>query len=138
MLTFDGDNRLSTATAPAANKMNPPALAPFGPPSESTAGKLSTGGQAETPAKIALFNLYPNPATSGADIYLMAGYQGEGQLTVELYDVAGRLIKRHLAPKVVSSNFAIAMSIDTALAPGVYLITLTDGSESISRKLVIE
>lgn len=138
MLTNDGDNHLTVAPAPAANKVNPPALAPFGPPADSTAGKLPSFAQPESQSKIALFNLYPNPATSGAEIYIMAGYQGDGQLAVELFDIAGRLITKHIAPNAASGNFAIAMPVEAGLAPGVYFIKLGDGVDSISRKLVIE
>jgi len=77
------------------------------------------------PIEVQTFNLYPNPVS---DI-LHIKTQNSGQTTVEIYSILGKRVLK----KALDANGAVNVS---ALKNGVYIIKLTQGTQSTTRKLI--
>ena len=84
----------------------------------------------EEEVKLSLFDIYPNPAN---DIINIA-YQSNEAAIVEFYNLSGN--------KILSNNLranALTQMLDvSSLDAGFYIMTITSGTERISRKIVIE
>jgi hypothetical protein len=78
--------------------------------------------------------VYPNPAPSGASVYLKFGGDLVGTATLRLYDATGRLTRES---KLVSSPFTVFGL--PGLAPGNYLLRIEfpDGETERTVKLQI-
>ncbi len=78
--------------------------------------------------------IYPNPAKDKATIYYYSLLSGN--VNISITDIAGRTIKNITAPVVNGSN---NISLDlTGIIKGNYIINLSDGVGSESKKLTIE
>jgi hypothetical protein len=73
------------------------------------------------------FKLYPNPAT--ADVVYVTTERNNTK-EIKVYDVFGELV---LTDRI--SNKALNIS---RLAPGVYVVQVTENKKSINRKLVVK
>ena len=73
---------------------------------------------------LAKFNLYPNPAST---IFYVDGKEIS---KVEIYDLAGRLVKS-------TQNISKGMAVNE-LTKGIYIVKIQSGKNSISKKLIIK
>jgi hypothetical protein len=71
------------------------------------------------------FTLYPNPAN---DRVIISGWDANASVTIS--DISGRLVRQEL----LRNN-----QIETAtLTDGIYVVTLTEGAKTASKRLVIQ
>jgi hypothetical protein len=83
-------------------------------------------------AELAGFSVYPNPARDQLTLELPAGGEA-AQLRV--VDAAGRLVLRQAVPAGVRRH---TLGLPTALAPGLYLLRLDQGSRHLSQRFARE
>ena len=128
--TAAGENHLQAAPAPAAGKPSPPALAPETPPAFAVAGETGPdGGQA-----LLIVGAYPNPARERA--HLAYVLNAPRAVRADVLDVQGRSVAVLLDAEQASG--AYALDFDTAaLAPGVYVLRLSDGQTTMTRRLTV-
>lgn len=86
-----------------------------------------TGNQARPEEK---YRLYPNPATG---ILYIGSEAGTDINAIQIYDLSGRAV-RNLAYRETDSNISIDIS---GLSPGLYLVELRFGDQSITKKIII-
>ncbi|MBK7866439.1 MAG: T9SS type A sorting domain-containing protein [Ignavibacteriales bacterium] len=92
------------------------------------------GDDNKTPVSFSLSQNYPNPFNSSTIIEY--ALPEEGDVTIELYDITGRLVKQLLKEqRTVGTHKTTVESGD--LASGVYIYTLRANDIKISKKLVI-
>lgn len=88
------------------------------------------------PDVFALQQNFPNPLRSGESAIIRFSLPTSSEITVKLYDAAGRLV-RTLAEGRRSQGSHV-LSVDASgLRSGVYFYTLSDGRSSSSRKLLV-
>ena len=78
--------------------------------------------------------IYPNPANTIISVEFNAEFQSNGM--VFLHDSKGRLVqtsKEHIN----NGNNTLTFNVG-ALAQGMYLITISDGINAVSRQLVVK
>ena len=128
--TAAGENRLQAATAPADEKANAPSLAPATPPAFVVADEA---GPQEGEALLVV-GAYPNPTRHRAHL----AYVLNEARTVRavLLDVSGREVAvLHDGPQTPG---AYALDFETrALAAGLYLVRISDGTTTASRTLTV-
>jgi hypothetical protein len=80
-------------------------------------------------------NLYPNPVIDAVqlDYYL----QKQGLVTIDLMDVSGRIVKELFNASQSSGAHHDSFPIDKNLASGIYLLKLTAGDQSLSKKIMV-
>ena len=81
------------------------------------------------------FNLFPNP-TKGA-ITLNLELVNKEKVTVQLFDVRGRLIDEKVYDNNTISSFSEKIIFDKAAA-GLYLLKVTNGNKQTTKKLIIK
>jgi hypothetical protein len=79
--------------------------------------------------------LYPNPAWDESAIKYYAG--GGESLTVKLFDMAGRVVLEHKTGSLAAGISGITLSLGS-LNEGLYQMTINNGKEQVSRKLLIQ
>ena len=128
--TAAGENHLQRADAPAEGKDDAPALAPATPPAFSVAA----GGGPSGEQALLVVGAYPNPARDRAHL---AYVLNEARvLRAVLYDAAGREVA--VLHDGLQAAGAYALDFETAaLAAGVYLVRLTDGTTAASRTVTV-
>jgi hypothetical protein len=85
------------------------------------------GSAARTQEPIEGLNIYPNPVTSGR-IYITS--KSAQNKEVEIYDVLGK--------KMLQASMAGKELNVSALTPGVYIIKISEGDATATRKLVVK
>lgn len=75
-------------------------------------------------------NIYPNPAKNSINVDLNNSLEGETNFA--LYDIQGRLMLKNK-----SSDINIILSVET-LIDGVYFLTLENGDNKTTRKIIIK
>lgn len=93
---------------------------------------LTTSTHELAATKLRLGNI-PNPFTGSTQIEVVADIGGEFDFRVN--DIMGRLIQR--SPVQISQGINRIPFEANDLAPGLYVFTLTDGLNMVSRKMVI-
>ena len=83
---------------------------------------------------IGMVSVYPNPSTDVANLS-MKFINTSKNVTVEMFDFAGKVVYTSQLENVVESNTKIPVSI---LANGLYLIKVTTDSGTITRKFIKE
>ena len=80
------------------------------------------------------FKIYPNPATENASIefYLAA----ESQVTISLFDLAGRLVKGIISNNISQGNHIVSLNT-TTLSEGIYTCRFTVNDISNYTKFVV-
>lgn len=88
-------------------------------------GVLAQDGKSNVIQKTEL-NFYPNPVSDGK-IYITSATTSNKE--VEIFDVLGKSVLKATVVKELNIS---------SLAPGVYLIKIKDGDNSVTRKLVVK
>lgn len=78
-------------------------------------------------------NVYPNPAVS--DILVDVQLKGFQPITVELFDLAGRLVRTASYSDSPSTRVSLSTNY---LAAGMYVVRVKTASESVSRRLLVQ
>lgn len=97
-------------------------------------GTLNARLDAQVPTRFVLSEPWPNPAINHLNVYV--DLPEAADLTLELYDIAGRRITSQSVPGAVSGRHNLSVDVND-LAPGVYLLRAFVGEESGTRRVVI-
>lgn len=87
------------------------------------------------PENFALLQNFPNPFNPSTTIEFVL--KGNAPVTLEVFDLTGRLVKTLIAREVLGSGLHSIEFDATSLASGVYLYQLTAGRESAVKKMVL-
>ena len=121
-------NKIKLATVVAVSKPNLDIPAPRKP-------KIVTG-LAENDATIAIFSLYPNPATNY--VLLNFGIAKTANVEAEILDSHGKRVKMiNKSASLSSGNYVQELDV-TDLKPGIYFVKITSNNTPVLRKLVIQ
>lgn len=93
----------------------------------SAYGQDATSFNQTFPAKESSFKLYPNPATNDV-VYVTTTKNGTKDIVV--YDVFGEMV---LTDRISSKTLNISR-----LVAGVYVLQVTENTETMTRKLVVK
>jgi hypothetical protein len=99
-----------------------------------TLGTASSVLGATTVSALTLAAPRPNPA--GNDVTLELGAPASGTVTIELFDVSGRLV----APAVrrnVPAGVSVFTPLARGLSPGLYMLRASDGRRDVSARLFV-
>ncbi|MDQ3110081.1 MAG: T9SS type A sorting domain-containing protein [Bacteroidota bacterium] len=91
-------------------------------------------GVNETPANVSAVEVYPNPANTSANVKIKLANAQE--VTVSVYNTTGQLVSSQV--KNLSAGISM-IALDVANLPsGIYFINVTEGTSTISKKLIVE
>jgi alkaline phosphatase D len=114
-----GDNHLSFAAGPSGPKAEQDTPAPADPPEDPNA----TAGPAPT---IVVLSSYPNPTQDR--LTLLYTLERRGDLRIELFDTAGRLVRRlHDQAALGAGLYSVEVSL-AELPAGAYFVRLRSGA----------
>lgn len=82
------------------------------------------------------FNVYPNPSENTA--FVSFDLISKENVTVKLFDLVGRKLVDVLDTSLNEGEYQYEISNNDKLAPGVYFVTLTAGSHSFTKKLIVK
>jgi serine protease AprX len=80
--------------------------------------------------ELSFFSMWPNPANDVLNVTLDSGLEDNAAL--EMYDVQGRLV---LSNKLLTQNSSVAIN---ALNSGIYIVKITNGVKTATKKLIIK
>ena len=125
--TLQGENHLNISAQPSTGKAIQDIETPLLP-----FGTVSTGA---APENLALFGIYPNPATT--ELFLQFGLNEATELAIALYDQSGKRVQYEAPKRFVQGLYQYRMELGT-LTPGMYVLTLEmpDG-KVVSRQVVV-
>jgi hypothetical protein len=78
------------------------------------------------------FNIYPNPAPAGEQIWIQLLADKQATSKLEILDMTGKLLESRMITSTVSSE-----ALELHLQAGSYLIRLSNGDNISVRKLII-
>ena len=93
-------------------------------------------GAGDAPHVLALAGPSPNPSTS-REVTLRFSLSGTGAARLDLFDVRGRRVVSPSLAGLGAGPHALRLEGRTALAPGVYVVRLSEGARAVERKLVV-
>lgn len=88
-----------------------------------------------SPETVELYQNYPNPFNPSTNIRFYS--PGNSNLTLEIFDISGRLIKRLINNEAYNEGFHTVIFNATGLSSGVYFYRLSAGSFVTSRKMLL-
>jgi hypothetical protein len=89
----------------------------------------------QVPNQFALYNAYPNPFNPSTKIKFNIGQAGN--VSLKIYNVMGQLVKTVIDNTYkTSGQFEYSVKMDN-LTSGIYFYTLTQGSQSLTKKMVL-
>ena len=98
-------------------------------------GTASTVLGATIPATLRLAAPRPNPASD--DVVIELGAPAQGTVTLELFDVAGRLAAPVVRRAIPAGTTVFTAPLARGLSPGLYLLRASDGRQSVNARLVV-
>lgn len=78
-------------------------------------------------------SVYPNP--SSGNVQLMADLETAADVSISIVDVTGQLVQRMDNVHFTNGMQTIMLPV-SSLAPGVYFVTLCNGAETVTRKMI--
>ncbi len=82
-------------------------------------------------------NVFPNPVKEGTFNVELLGFLKESAVEIQVQDLSGRVIYSYLAT-VTSEQLQKITFNNLKFAPGVYILKTNSGSESYSKKIIVE
>lgn len=83
--------------------------------------------------------VFPNPVAAGGSIQVTIFALEKQQITVELTDLQGRLVRRYYSEKSLADGTSVETFDTKATAPSTYLLTLKNGQGGVvSRAIIID
>ena len=101
-----------------------------------TSAVLSADAPEATAGNFALQQNYPNPLTSGGTTTISFTLQNSDDVTLKLYDASGKLVRTLVDNNQNPGSHNVNVNT-SGLLSGVYFYTLSSGSQSVTRKLVV-
>lgn len=129
--TNDTENRLIQAGTEATEKDEQPDLAPEDVPDF---GQLNVE---DNNKDFEIFSIYPNPNTSQGTLYLQFGKRINGDFSINLYDISGSKLASFYEGDMASGVFFSQFTLPE-LASGIYVLTLENKGQKLTRRLVIK
>jgi hypothetical protein len=91
-------------------------------------------GVTETPASVSSVEVYPNPANISANVKIKLASAQE--VIVSVYNTTGQLVSSQM--KNLAAGISM-VTLDVANLPsGIYFINVTEGTTTVSQKLIVE
>lgn len=90
--------------------------------------------QVTAPTDFAIESVYPNPFNSTATIRYMVPQNGD--VTLELYDIQGRLVAELLNDRLPAGHHTLSLSADR-VPSGVYFVKLTGSGKTSTHKMLL-
>lgn len=87
------------------------------------------------PTKFALYDAYPNPFNPSTNIKF--GLSNDGNISLKVYNIMGQLVRTVLNNEFTSKGEHIYNVNMNNLSSGVYYYTLTQGSQQITKKMLL-
>lgn len=97
-----------------------------------------TGSLLQEPVE-SYVKIYPNP-NNGERAVVKCRFKEKGAVVLSLHSVSGQIIQQRRLPLQVSTSSEITSVIDLAslrLKPGLYIVRLRNGKESLAAKIII-
>lgn len=79
--------------------------------------------------------VYPNPAASNSNLYIVCNFEVKSDVTVVITDINGKVVYEALVNQVDGFQ---AIEIPANLTHGVYNININDGASSVNKLVVVE
>jgi hypothetical protein len=98
-------------------------------------GTASTVLGATTPVSLTLAAPRPNPARD--DVVIELGAPADGTVTIELFDVAGRLAAPAVRRAIPAGTTVFTAPLARGLSPGLYLMRASAGRQSVNARLFV-
>lgn len=76
-------------------------------------------------------DVYPNPVKAGEKLYLDAS-QFSSEVAIDVYSLSGQCVSKQLV------NAANVVAVEADFAPGIYTVSMSDGSKRAIQKLVVK
>jgi hypothetical protein len=87
------------------------------------------------PRAFALAPLRPNP--SRGDVTLELASPSDAEVSVQVFDTAGRRVGGGLHRRMLAGHFAFTAPLASGLAPGIYLVRASDGAHEVGARLAV-
>lgn len=113
---------------------NPDTLLGYGIPNFATAYSLLSLGEVNVPSG-EILHIYPNPALQQSTINAIYKSADTGSATIQLTDMAGRLIESSTKSMSIGYN---KLEFKTPQAKGIYILRIINNDGEISKKFVRE
>ena len=131
---FDNDNPFGTGACDSDHNSQE-----FGETEDYTLIVVDEILNINTDAVFNNFKLYPNPLETGDKLVLAFDKEyPDEKVSIDLFDFNSKLIKR-FESNSISTTFSADGKIDLSdVASGLYILTITNGDKTTSKKLIIE
>jgi hypothetical protein len=96
-----------------------------------------TRNAVQTTGDLALESALPNPCRSQDGFSVRFSLSGPGHASLALYDVRGRQIAIHNLSTLGPGRHTVRFGDSKSLAPGIYIIRLTQGKRSLNRRMAV-
>ena len=114
------------------------AAPPDSVPAPALAKDAEVAGSETAPmAQLAILDVAPNPAKSGVDLLVRLSVPGDGAATLQLLDVAGRVMTKRDLGSLGPGIHEERVTWDRRPAPGIYWVRLTQRDKSVSSRVGI-
>lgn len=80
------------------------------------------------------FEIYPNPVSETLNIYMIS--EGTSALSIKLHDANGKLVKEIYHGSIVG-EYSRSFDISQLCTKGLYFLTFQNGSQIVTRKLLV-
>ena len=109
------------------------------PSNEASVQKLTGIGDAPSIATLTVMQNYPNPFAGSTDLSI--GLPSESDVSIQIYDVAGRVVRSERVPRASAGWQRVSLSDrgdnGKPLASGVYFYRVTAAGSTVTKKMVI-
>ncbi|MCB2203217.1 T9SS type A sorting domain-containing protein [bacterium] len=92
--------------------------------------------EVNTPVDFAVTQNYPNPFTATDGTTITFSLQQNSDISVRLYDATGRMLQTVAEGSYAPGSHRLRVAT-SQLRPGVYFYTITNGSEKLTRKMMV-
>jgi hypothetical protein len=91
--------------------------------------------EGDLPSHVVITGAIPNPFSNGTNLHF--GIPSDGELSIEVYDVSGRLIGETTRGWYTAGYHEVSWTTDGTVVPGLYFLRLRFDSNEVTRKVVI-
>lgn len=130
-LAYSTSNTYDVTSAPLANRRMILFTTNVDDPTEDAAPGQRT---VETPTRFDFMEIYPNPFNSSTSINFSVDIKSE--ISLKVFDLNGRLVGSIIEGEIATGNHSVEW-VANDLATGLYLVNLTNGKQSVTRKIAL-
>ncbi len=96
---------------------------------------MAVAGKTAVPERVVIAAVKPNPITGHGTVHF--GLPADGSIKITLYDVSGRRVATICDASYAAGYHSVSFDTGGHLQSGIYLVTLRQGSEVRTQKVVI-